>query len=102
MKTNKRIDLVYDHIRKEYNPVTGQLEKRGALRIITVPCFLNFVSKAQLMQEYGTTNQRVMIVRFSKGVEPFSYALYEGDRYELEDGKDIPIKGAVRLKRVQA
>ena len=102
MKTNDRITLVYGEYQKRYNPFTGEYEDFGEYQEKEFACFLNFVSKAQLMKEYGTVNERIMIVRFNRRVEPFNYALYKGEKYEVEDGKDIPIKGAVRLKRVQA
>ena len=41
-----------------------------------------------------------MICRFQQEQEPFQYAIYDGGRYELLDAIDAPIKGAVRLKKV--
>ena len=108
MKTPDRITIVYEASNRVYNPIIGDYTAEINDKVQILPCMLNFVSKAQLMREYGTINERIMIVRFNKKIKPFDYALYPNDlddskldRYELEDKRDLPIKGSVRLKRVR-
>ena len=108
MKTPNRITIVYEAGNRVYDPIIGDYTSETNDKVQILPCMLNFISKAQLMREYGTTNERIMIVRFNKEIKPFDYALYPNDlddskldRYELEDKRDLPIKGAVRLKRVR-
>ena len=108
MKTPDRISIVYGAGNRVYDPIIGDYTSETGDKIQILPCMLNFISKAQLMREYGTINERIMIARFNKEIKPFDYALYPNDlddskldRYELEDKRDLPIKGAVRLKRIR-
>lgn len=98
MKTPHRITLVRGASAPKYDPLTDNYtEERGAE--VTVPCFVNFISQAKVFELYGSRKEKIMICRFQQVQEPFSHAFYKGERYELLDQIDAPVKGVVRLKR---
>lgn len=99
MKTPHTIVLSYGESKK-YKPETGEYEIVGAVTK-TVPCFVNFISKAKLFKEYGTHNEKVAIVRFNQKIRPFNHALFNDDKFIIEDGIDAPIKDSYRIKKVQ-
>lgn len=98
MKTPHRIRLVRGSHPPSYNPVTDRYDQNKGQEDL-VPCLVTFVSQARVFEAYGSRKERVMICRFQQVQEPFSYALYEGERYELMDQIHAPIKGAVRLRK---
>lgn len=99
MKTPHRIDLHYKS-NVAYDPLNIDYNESLTEKLTSIPCLVNAVSKVQLMKEYGTYNEQVIIVRFLQKKPRFDYAMYKGDKYIIEDGIDAPIKDAYRLRRV--
>ena len=100
MKTPNRIAIIYDNNLEKYNAETGDYEISKPIEIVEVPCLANYLSQSQTFREYGTTNEKILTVRFQQEIPRFNYAIYEGEKYEILDMSDMFIKGAVRLKRM--
>ncbi|CYU01785.1 hypothetical protein HO639_00965 [Streptococcus suis] len=99
MKTPHRITLIRGEVAPRYNPETnGYDEIKGNETV--VPCLVNFISQARVLKEYGNQTDVIMICRFQQAQEPFRSAIYDGSKYVPMDQIDVPIKGAVRMKKV--
>lgn len=99
MKTPHRITLIRGGSAPKYNPETDEY-KNQAGQSETVPCLVNFVRQARVFKDYGNQTDTVMICRFQQEQKPFATAIYDGSKYAPMDQIDAPIKGAVRLKKV--
>nr|DAJ27124.1 MAG TPA: head closure knob [Caudoviricetes sp.] len=98
MKTPNRITLICGG-RKKYNPETDEYETQ-ARKTVTVPCLVNKVSQSKVFELYGNRTDVIISCRFQKEQAPFTQAVYKRDTYEPIEAIDVPIKGAVRLKKV--
>ena len=102
MKTPHTITLIYgEESEPEYNWETGEYETLGEALEIQVPCLFNFISQEQQFRSYGSKHEKMAIVRFMQEQEPFTHARYKDDLYKSYDAIDAPVKGAVRLVRVE-
>lgn len=99
MKTPHRITLLRGEATSNYDPVTDSYST-GEIQEQEVPCLINFISQARIVELYGIRNGKIMICRFQQEQQPFDYAIYKNERYTPLDEVGTPIKGAIRLKRV--
>ena len=99
MKTPHRITLVRGETVGVYNPETSQIEYPETDKT-TVPCLVNFISRATVLREYGDIQDNIIICRFNQAQSPFESAIYDSKTFKPMDKIDAPIKGAVRLKEV--
>lgn len=99
MKTPHRITLVRGETVGVYNPETSQIEYPETDKK-TVPCLVNYISRATVLREYGNIKDTIIICRFAQEQAPFQSAEYGGSTFKPLDAIDAPIKGAVRLKEV--
>lgn len=99
MKTPHRITLVRGETVGVYNPETSQIEYPETDKT-TVPCLVNFISRATVLREYGEVQDNIMICRFPQEQTPFQSAIYDDRTFKPLDKIDAPIKDAVRLKEV--
>lgn len=98
MKTPHRIILICGG-RKKYNPETDSYEMQ-VRKTVTVPCFVNKVSRSKVFELYGNRTDVIISCRFQQEQAPFTQAVFKGNTYEPIEAIDAPIKGAVRLKKV--
>ncbi len=99
MKTPHRIRLIYGETTGRYNPETSAVENVETLTE-TVPCYVNFLSRATVIRDYGEIKERIISCRFNQEQNAFQKAIFNNKLFKPLDSIDTPIKGAVRLKEV--
>lgn len=101
MKTPHTITLYRRTGKPKYDPITDTHTEPYDEGKQT-PCLANYVAQERVFELYGDRNRRVLIVRFNQEQPPFDRAEYQGRYFVPIEHMDAPIKGAVRLKEVQA
>ncbi|MBF0747289.1 hypothetical protein IR073_06490 [Gemella sp. 19428wG2_WT2a] len=99
MKTPHRIKLFKSNTADKYNPVTDTYENSES-EYKEVACYINYIKKSKVFEDYGNRTDNIMICRFMQEQEPFTKAFFKNNYYVPIENIDAPIKSAVRLKRV--
>lgn len=99
MKTPHTIQLFHEGGEPIFDPVTGTYRpNEGESK--KYPCLVNFMSKVQQFEEYGSREDEIIVVRFNSQVPEFHKAKYNGKTYKPLEENFAPRKEAHRLQRV--
>ena len=99
MKTPHTIQLFHGGGEPIYNPVTDTYQpNEGESK--KYPCLVNFMSKAQQFEEYGSRENEIIVVRFNTDVPEFRKARYKGKTYMRFGESFVPRKRSFRLQKV--